>query len=68
MSETSNKQDTRTVHILREGHALCGTISFPPSTWPDGHYWISTSHYLIHPNEIEEKDRCLECFKKALDL
>jgi len=27
-------------HVLFEGHAVCGTMPFPCSNWPEGHNWV----------------------------
>jgi hypothetical protein len=33
--------DSTRVHILYEGHALCGLSSEVPAKWPPGHRWVS---------------------------
>lgn len=35
----------RVIHILNEGKALCGQEGLP-SSWPEGHRWVSVAHYI----------------------
>lgn len=33
------------VHVLEEGRAICGFTDANPGDWPEGHSWVSLSHY-----------------------
>jgi hypothetical protein len=34
------------VHVLNEGHALCGGVPGAPYTWPANHKWVSWAEHI----------------------
>lgn len=51
-----------TLHILKRGHAMCGTMSYPPSTWPMGHWWVGATEWQNWKLSLGQK-MCTKCVK-----
>lgn len=39
--EQDQEQEKMIVHILHNGQTLCAGMPGPPSSWPQGHAWVT---------------------------
>lgn len=45
-----------TVHVLRHGYAMCGTVQGIPREWPEGNAWVDMFAF--------EKCNCIPCLHR----
>lgn len=53
------RRPTMRMHILVDGHPLCGFTRRPPSQWEAGHIFIKPEHYSINAKACADPDHPL---------
>jgi hypothetical protein len=52
----SEKSEGATIHILRHGFAICGTVQGIPRDWPEGNAWVDMFAF--------ESANCVPCLRR----